>query len=640
MTSDQAKTYALREQRRPLNVTCGKSRQSNEIISFLLNSQDDHSMLEAIKRVESLSLSRNRLCIVSIFGKEPINSNTRDELLQSMTTNSHRAQKPENNSASSSDYVPPKATQHYSRDGKDATSSSSQYETQILGQVDFNSNIVFLNIKSFLSNDETIALNNSIERSQKGIEISDNCTLADNWPGLCHNIIKTLLIVFIVSHVIVCHSPEPQIDYNLLRLLKNLNTLRLKASPRISDLLSSIATSRGFPVQWIKQARVCRPRLLLLHDISRVSTGIEYQNLKALRKQLEDQAYGLLRGTNLVSRSVKDGLFEVPDQGDFLFLLTKEGSDSDKIKHTSTPVTDLDIVCEDVLRLLSRNGNHTPVASTQSRSSTTHEEFVSRITDNEKIQFKKFLQQHISVIQTNSQANRFHGSTNSPNLLLPRCDDFLLALAKLRTLLFPIAIADGKYEGEQKLVRWHTPDLRQFVDIYDLNNIDEIFSKHYCHKANLAALDTFRKVIALENQNFDEALQVARDSYLKYARGSERDSGLNKLIYLCNKNWSILQNSAESKPIRQSYKIQESTQQIETIESPRVTKSCVISDTSASTSRGSSSRKSKDIVITRHLDGVKLTTSCDCGRKTNLFVAPLSRSKRLERISVRYAETD
>lgn len=635
MTSDQAKTYVPRDQGRVLDNVVGKARKFNQTISFLLNSQDDKSMSEALRKVENLSLSRNRLCVVSILAKEPINSNTRDELVQFLsTTHKTDGNKQSNTRSTPSQQATVVGTKH---DDEFSGHGSYLFETQVAGHIDFNSNIVFLNIKSFMDSTETIALIKLIERNSDNAELKHFCLLEDNWPGLCHNVLKTFLLAFIISHVIICYVPTSQIDYNLIRLLKNLNALRLRASSRLSDLLASIATSRGFPAQWIRQARVCCPRLLIVQDLSHIEANVDL--IKDIRQQMEDQVYSLFKSANLVSRSVKDSLFELSEQGDFLFLLTNKDFDLPQTGNMSS--TKLDIVCQDILRLLdlSNDSDHREHLGISSDISSRRKIHNITINETAMIRFKKFIQQHISVIQTNSQSNKVHGSAHS-NLLLPRCDDFMFALGKLRNFLFPLdndpcLTKQDTSQAQTRLIRWRVPDLRQFVDIYDLNNVDEIFSRHYCYKATQAALDMFKKLIVSNNHNFDEALQVASDSYLKYARGSARGTELNRLNFLCHKYWSLQQQSSDNQCNRRR-KNQECgpTDMVDLI---RTTKLCVNS-AFASSSRVPLSHQTKDIVIVRHSDGVKLETSCDCGRKTNLLITPVNRSKRLERINVRHAD--
>lgn len=456
-----------------------------------------------IDYVSSNSLNRFKTCVVTVISKTPLDESSHDQLVQTILA--------------SGDSPPRKANRKHPGHGDNercrATSQTDKgehdYETLVNGQVDFDDGVVVLTLDSFMNatsllsmgekllehhGENSMDLSAKIRKSNRDQELSSHDRELENrietnalpllhaWPQWNQNLIKTLLILFTMSHIIVFYNPELSIDYSLIHTFKVLETLRMKSMNRISDLLEMVGSSQIFSQQWIRNCRISCPRALFVCDTSHADFDIESCTKKAqIRNDLEEQIYFILKRTNLISgtnHNLAGSLFCLPDQGDFVFIINRD----------------------------------------------------------QNSRFRKFMSKHISSVRTSAIVNQDHDSKPTSKLqgsiMLPRFDDYFNIMLRLKNLLFPLPprkerelILDPTNRPTQS---WLAHDERRFVDVYDLVDTDNLFSQRHCYKVRLAAFELY--VRSLQAKPHDESLRYnALQFYNEQARGPA-----------CLRNWDLL----------------------------------------------------------------------------------------------------
>lgn len=330
-----------------------QSRQNTvDFEQINLFSDDDQSLMRAIELVETAGLARARVCVVSVVSRDPFDESIGEQLVDAILTSNERVsygtnkQQHVNGSKLSESFYKKEESMKQNHLSSFTTTSSmrDELELQITAKVDTKTNLIVLSLCSFLDTNRLIAITEAIDHyldtseSDAGLETAHS--IAGLLPAWNQNLLKSLLILFILSHVVLFYNPQPTIDYSLMRVFKLLESLRLKSQSRITDLLETIASHQVFSSVWIRQARICCPRVLFACDTSSIQASpIDFLSWKY---DLEDQIYNCLKKSNIIQKPLvtshrnqqnslnqpaqfmsSNVLMSIPERGDFVFVLTK-----------------------------------------------------------------------------------------------------------------------------------------------------------------------------------------------------------------------------------------------------------------------------------------------------------------------------
>lgn len=632
---------------------------------FCLHSLNDKSLNSAIEYVSHNSVNRFRTCVVTIISKDSINDSMRDYLVHTVLAsggNQHGKAVKKQFGSNVDERDHPAMCRQQQEDSEDA----NDYETQVVGHADFDTGLVVLTLDSFMDTIKLLNLSDSMPEScqNKSKESSSKAPvypLLDAWPKWNQNLIKTLLILFTMSHVIVFYNPEPSIDYNLIQTLKVLEALRMKSMSRICDLFETIASGQIFSQQWIRNCRIACPRALFICDTSYLDLEIDISNkIAQIRDGLEEQIYLLLKKSNLISvasQGNQKSLFCLPDQDDFVFIISQKDLNLLGLSERHQVEPCASATSNNVRSPISDNEKHQALDSNSRYGS--QELFDSSLTAQVKAEsisecdetirsdqpssvnqkysrLRRFIGKHIfdvRALATQDHDNKQHGAT-----ILPRFDDYFNVLLRLKCLLFPLLPRDDlTLMGDQKVdsaPSWPARDERRFVDVYDLLDVDDLFSRRHCYKARLAAFELYARglqVTPCDAMTHRNSLNTALQYYTNQARGSAYSTNLRFLEDECNRHWLEVGLSS-----RESNNRNRSLKQV-----PGKFVAKTISSHSASTRSpsqqnqvGSEREKDSTLCITRKPNGVIVTAGCECGRESSLLIKPNDRKKKLERVDI------
>lgn len=568
---------------------------------FYLFSSSGQSIKRAVSAAKKTpGLGKTKVCVVSIICKDKLNGTIRDKLVRSLLGKSYKQQSPttitnEDDEGAAKDHGP----DHFNPERESLPQAPSDlnvslYETQVIGNIDCDSNLVVLSLNSILEADKLCQIVKPPE------EIS-NFLISPDWSLRSQNLIKTLHIMLSVSHVVVFYSPDLCFDHNLVQTLKILEVLRLKSQTRVTDLLETIEFRKYLPEKWIKQGRLCTPRSLFVFGTSDGGVNLKQSDVITTKRNLEDLIYMTLKKANIVHQAnQKHSPIFLPERDEFVFILSGGQSRSQVIKdsipahhHTEGHKNTLDSFYHELMNSLGYVEDSTMIGSDQTSdarrqtnsSSSRYWKPINPPVSNEGLdkglvysleKFKKFVQRHVSDIRSNLDQHGRHS-----NFVLPNYENLLAVLANMADLFFPIV--EDELGLPSALQIWRKPDERRFVDIHNLLNHEEAFSKSHCHQAREAAFAMFSdKLTAMpaRNQtNLSKLLQPIMQSYLTQARGSASLTFRDLLEQDCRNHWDDTRDKKSTRPA-----------------------------------------KNKLFSVSRQPDEIILTSSCECGRKCSFKV--------------------
>lgn len=649
--------------------------------TFSLFSRDDESIKRAIERVEKAALNRYRICVVSVISKEALDESTKSSLIQSILSNTGGAggnkrstkagSKTQWSAADEGSTIQENGIDeqeaHHSSESESAT--NFDYENQVDGHVDTKSGIIVLNMTSFIETDRLSLLcqTNVGPKPNVGFERNDELAPAmpvilEMWPTWNQNLTKTMLILFIMSHIVVIYNPEPTLDYNLVQTFKILELLRLKSQTRVTDLLETIASKQMFPQQWIRQGRVSCPRALFVCDTVHLDVPLSQSDIIGLKLEVEDQIYKVLKKSNVIVRPTssshmqQQALFSIPERDDFVFILKRQ-QDSKTVQEISNPRKSLGEFYSRLFSSLDLEEKqfeaHSPASTNNDDSGanqTDHHQTSRKSINTAKIKpshlaqqkFRNCITKQIHDIQALAQVDHDNKhqsgrqSGNSP--FLPRYDDFFSVLIKLKNLFFPqlddaAASASASVcinKPNSDLTQWRAPDERRFVDIYDLVSPDQQFSKHHCFKVRLSAFDTFKRVLqipgtSMTQTSYETALEEAKYLYISHARGPEYQVNYGLLVQQCIQHWLPLADQLKAVQWKDDRQLRNNRVPI-TKSGNTAVPACI--------DKSSHKQIKSGLSILRRANGIKMTACCDCGRQSNYMITPVDRKKKLERVDI------
>lgn len=192
---------------------------------------------------------------------------------------------------------------------------SCSYGCDIDGYYDDQNHVVFLHVVSALDADVLVELT---RRHHKDIHEKGFLTF---WPDVQADLIKSLLLVFLVSHIVVVVQPSIHFDLNYIQLFQLVESARLKYQQQVSEVLSEIC---DLPVSWIDAGRPCSPRLLFMFEAGSNQKSEVVKNRRKYELFLEDQIYRFLRRSRIITNICANSLFAVCNQMNFVFISTKD----------------------------------------------------------------------------------------------------------------------------------------------------------------------------------------------------------------------------------------------------------------------------------------------------------------------------
>lgn len=640
------------------HLGCRNKQQSqvhSQFDKFCLHSPNDASLKRITEFVGAQSLNRFRVCVVTIISKDSLDESMKTHLVRSLQLN--QSNRPTFTKRISENVLTSLDLQE---------SEDYDVENQVVGHVDYRNGLILLNLTSFLEADKLYSLSENVAK-QSSNEGNTRSAISDAWPKWNQNLLKTLLILFSISHIVVFYNPEPSIDYNLIHLFKILQTLRTKSQTRIVDLLETIASTQVFSPHWVRQARISCPRALFVCDTSYLGVSIDNNDMTNMKQDLEDQIYLLLKKTDIIlkpigGQGVQQSLLTLPER-DFVFFVTQRDL---KSLGTGRPIRDCketeskDYYTE-LFKFLDLDINYDKIGQ---NITNTHDSDLKKqdsspddVQDEDNAQslsvdpsqpklgrhpiFWKFLHKHIADIQGLAHQdldNKHPYNRHLVYTILPRFDDFFTVLLRLKCLLFPLSQSDEIRNTNQSplaVVQWSTPDERRFVDIYDLVNDDELFSKRHCQKARIVAFESYTRAVQMPPFNettHQSALESAKSLYLNHARGPACSLNFDLLIEQCNRHWLNLGHSTreDEKDVSRFNKSAGNRVATQSEVAPSTSNTNISPINNSNYLRGSKSGLS----VSRRLNGVIITSTCECGHDSSILVAPTDRKKKLERVDV------
>lgn len=661
---------------------------------FYLFSHDDRSLKQAVELVESAALNRFRVCVVSIIGKDSLDESVKDYLIQSLfaggangnISNSNNIKRRQKNKNQKSQTEPKTSEDQSSRDCPTTTNLTNDsedlplenYENQVVGRVDSGHGVIILNLTSFLETEKLCSLEQIIDGLNDEHQQEVQPILSDAWPKWNQNLIKTMLILLVLSHVVVFYNPEPSIDYSLIQIFKILEALRLKSQTRITDVLETIASKQMFPSQWIRQGRVSCPRALFVCDTTYLDVPMLQNDVLSLKRDLEDQIYKLLKKTDIVPGTLNSlnsaPLFCLPERDDFVFIVTRQdlqhgyntsrfdraGVEAIKkttkedlfaellgsleISKTSTKIDVEDFLDDSQPADVAQVPGVTEECQSESQPSSAKANYPLHN------RFRKFLHKHISNIQATAQSDldnkHHHGPIRQVNSLLPRYDDFFTVLSCMKNLFFPqpdcteeegTPGAEMSRQTTRKPNCWSEPDERRFVDIYDMMNTDELFSELHCYKTRLAAFDFYLRDFQTTCPTLavhENSQEAARKLYLNHARGSACLGQLNQLSEQCQRHWQSLSHSKHHGDDFKKRLFKGSNVSRPSSSAVGAKSSVLRSDSISPNEQATNTKCKSNLTILRRGNGIKMSTCCDCGRRSNYMITPIDRKKKLDRVDI------
>ena len=81
---------------------------------------------------------------------------------------------------------------------------------------------------------------------------------------------RALLFLFSVSHLIIVNNPGSRFDLSLVRLFRNLDAIRQKLQPSLTEVLRTVS---GVSKEWMYAGRPCSPRMLFVFEKNPLAGG-------------------------------------------------------------------------------------------------------------------------------------------------------------------------------------------------------------------------------------------------------------------------------------------------------------------------------------------------------------------------------
>ena len=296
---------------------------------------------------------------------------------------------------------------------------SPSHGCDIDGYYDNQNHVVFLHVVSPLDADVLVDLT---RRHHK--EMHDKGFLKF-WPEAQADLVKSLLLVFLVSHIVVVVQPSIHLDLNYVQLFQLIESARLKSQAQVSEVLAEIC---DLPCSWIDSGRPCSPRVLFMFEA--LDGHLKQEIVKNRRKYellLEDQIYRFLRRSRIITNICANSLFAVCNQMNFVFISTREPC-----------VAEPDAFFMQMLLKYCANGSASSPSPSPSAPTTTTTPGAASSSrpDDDGHTFYNFLWSHLIVAQTKGFDDNVGRHNVVPVFERPKVAKFFEVLKCLRELLF------------------------------------------------------------------------------------------------------------------------------------------------------------------------------------------------------------
>ena len=268
---------------------------------------------------------------------------------------------------------------HYrnNNNNNNSNNSSSDGKTgniMIRGHVNLDQRVVYLHLVSI--RDATVlsrlcssflSRHRSKETSNEDANDVDRETFHSFMAEAEFEAARALLFLFSISHLILVNNPGSRFDLGLVRLFRNLETIRQKLQPSMTEVLRTVS---GISKEWMYAGRPCSPRMLFVfeknplggggdtaskaqasappsiyggntnnnnnnnrnpsedHENLQRGGGVSSDAIKRLQHNMEDQIYRILRKARIITNISNNSLFAVPANEEFVYVMNEGEEDA------------------------------------------------------------------------------------------------------------------------------------------------------------------------------------------------------------------------------------------------------------------------------------------------------------------------
>lgn len=365
------------------------------------------------------------------------------------------------------------------------------------------------------------------------------------------------MLLFLVSHIVIIVHPGIQFDVNYLQLFRILDIFRLKSQPLITDLLKKFP---NFPSEWIESGRPCSPRVLFVFESYEKNNSI-ILNRRKYEQYLEDQIYRFLRKSRIITNICANSLFAICNQNDFVFISTKDPTVRDPNKFF------MDLI----IKYCTTDPN-------ERQKEKDDEEDTDR-------NFHSFLWTHVNTALTRGFDDNVGRHNVLPVFELPTIKDFFDVLMMMKNFFF----GNSHEDGEKKSI---------FNHLHNCLDVDNKFSEQRCAKALPIAMGVYQEglpshyTIDYHENKLSQALQM----FTIQARGPKMYDYVAQLKEECDHFWENNRQMCEAlsltgnnciNPIHKDKSDHDEDDELISNQLPKLA----------------------------HCSGIKLVSSCDCGRR-------------------------
>ncbi|CAF0716244.1 unnamed protein product [Brachionus calyciflorus] len=315
------------------------------------------------------------------------------------------------------------------------------------------------------------------------------------WENEQLKYVKTILLLFSISHIILISNPSCEFDISYIRFFRIVDLLRNKMLPTVVEILKSLDIQIN--KDWIYAARPCSPRVLFTFENCSqniLNLSDSKQILEKLQHSLEDQIYNSLRKSYVITNISNNSLFSIPANQEFVYIhrYSHEKLSSNRFL-LSGPQKDLQ-----------RDAN---------------------LEKLDNIEFKNFIFEHINTALTDGFNDNIGRTHVAPVFELPTVNTWY----KIYDALLDFFLNEPKTTKIQTF----------YSQLKDQIDIDVQFSEKRCKKVLPNAINLYQENLPAHysKTQHEQKLEMAINFFHHNARGPMFNFYLNQLKNKCNEIW-------------------------------------------------------------------------------------------------------
>lgn len=443
---------------------------------------------------------------------------------------------------------------------------------QIDGYYDTANQIVFLHLTSTFDSWSLTNLYDDIQKQflEKGF--------LNQWPDLMNDLLKSLILLFHISHVVVVSNQTPRFDISCINLFRIIDSIRVKLQPFVSEMLQSVG---GLPTFWIKSGRFCVPQLLFTFEAYEGFEYINNDNYQLYVQQLEDQITRVLRKSRLLSAMSANSLFSISSSSPFVFISTQNP-----------------IISDYNAFFFERIFNRCTNEATEGRSKYA-DKYYSLNKCNQL--FLSFLLPHInSTLSKNSDENSSTKPTPPSNDLV-NTYSFFKVLISFKELIFSQTYASISAEKSRNL-------MKIFDSLYSTLDTDNRFSEGRCSKMVHNAVSYYQENLPSHytRETHERKLMLTLQYFTMNSRGPAIYKYIQAVQAECDKFWNSGRKMCEELSLTGNYCMNKVHR--------------LPHEEFAPNADGSF----QSLPIMLHSSMTKLVSACNCGRRSGNRIDPFT----------------